>query len=111
MYDFNNLIYLKEEECVGCNKCVVECPVIGANIAYLVDGKNKVKINEEKCIHCGECIKVCDHNAREFYDDTEQFFKDLASGKKISLIAAPSIQVNLDNYKNLFGYFKSIGIN
>lgn len=82
MYNFNNLIYLKENECVGCNKCVAECPVIGANIAYLVDGKNRVKINEEKCIHCGECIKVCTHNARGFNDDTEEFFNDLKSGKK-----------------------------
>lgn len=32
-------------------------------------------------------------------------------GKKISLIVAPSIRVNIENYKKLFGYFKSIGIN
>ncbi|WP_234120399.1 [Fe-Fe] hydrogenase large subunit C-terminal domain-containing protein [Clostridium hydrogenum] len=111
MYDFNNLIYLKEEDCVGCNKCVAECPVIGANIAYLVDGKNRVKINEEKCIHCGECIKVCSHNARGFNDDTEEFFNDLKAGKKISIIVAPAIKVDIDNYKKLFGYFKSIGVN
>ena len=46
MYEYDKLIYLKEEECVGCNKCIVNCPVIGANIAYVVEGKNKVKINE-----------------------------------------------------------------
>lgn len=111
MYEYNKLIYLKEENCVGCNKCIKNCPVIGANIAYLVDGKNKVKINEEKCIHCGECIKVCDHSARDFTDDTDDFFKDLFSEKKISLIVAPSIRVNILNYKKVFGYFKSIGIN
>lgn len=111
MGGYKNLIYLKEEKCVGCNKCITECPVLGANIAYLVDGKNKVKINAEKCIHCGECVKVCDHDARDFYDDTEEFFKDLKSGKNISLIVAPAIRVDIDNYKNLFGYLKSIGIN
>lgn len=111
MYSFNNLIYLKEDDCVGCNKCVAECPVIGANIAYLVDGKNRVKINEEKCIHCGECIKVCPHDARGFNDDTEEFFNDLKAGKKISIISAPAIKVDVDNYKKLFGYFKSIGVN
>lgn len=111
MYEYNNLIYLKEENCVGCNKCIAECPVLGANSAYLVDGKNKVKINSDKCIHCGDCIKVCDHNAREFNDDTAQFFKDLSSGKKISVIAAPSVRVNFENYKNLFGYLKSVGVN
>ncbi|MFL0197162.1 [Fe-Fe] hydrogenase large subunit C-terminal domain-containing protein [Clostridium sp. WILCCON 0269] len=111
MYEYDKLIYLKEEKCVGCNKCISNCPVIGANIAYIVEGKNKVRINGKKCIHCGECIKVCDHFARDFNDDTEDFFRDLSSGKKISLIVAPSIVVNIYNYKKLFGYFKSVGIN
>lgn len=111
MYNYNKLIYLEEEKCVGCNKCISNCPILGANIAYRVDGKNKVKINEEKCIHCGECIKVCDHDARDFNDDTDEFFQDLSLGKKISVIVAPSIRVNMENYKRLFGYFKSIGIN
>lgn len=84
---------------------------MGGNIAYIVDGKNKVRINEEKCIHCGECIQVCDHSARDFNDDTDDFFKDLSSGKKISLIVAPAIRLNMLNYKKVFGYFKSIGIN
>lgn len=111
MYNYNKLIYLEEEKCVGCNKCISNCPILGANVAYRVDGKNKVKINEEKCIHCGECIKVCDHEARNFNDDTDDFLNDLSLGKKISVIVAPSIRVNMDNYKKLFGYFKSIGIN
>lgn len=111
MYEYNKLIILNEEKCVGCNKCISNCPVIGANIAYIMEGKNKVKINEEKCIHCGKCIKVCDHFAREYEDDTKDFFKDLSAGKKISLVIAPSIRVNINNYKKLFGYFKSIGVN
>lgn len=111
MYNYNELIYLNEEKCVGCNKCISYCPVLGANVAYTVDGQNKVKINKEKCIHCGECIKVCDHSARDFNDDTADFFNDLSLGKKISLIVAPSCKVNIPNYKKLFGYMKSIGIN
>lgn len=111
MYDYNNLICIEEEKCVGCNKCITNCPILGANVAYIVDGKNKVKINGEKCIHCGECIKVCDHEARNFNDDTDVFFKDLSLGKKISVIVAPAIRVNMSNYKKLFGYFKAIGIN
>ena len=74
MYNFVEQIYLNEEKCVGCNKCITNCPVTGANIAYLVDGNNKIKVNTEKCIHCGKCIKVCDHNARDYKDDTERFF-------------------------------------
>lgn len=110
MYNYSKLIQLNEEKCVGCNKCIVNCPVLGANIGYMVEGMNKVMINEDKCIHCGECIKVCDHEAREFNDDTEEFFRNLLSGKKISLIAAPAIRMNIPNYKKLFGYLRSIGV-
>ena len=106
MGDSSTLVYLDEEKCVGCNKCIRNCPVLGASIAYTLEGKKKVKINIDKCIHCGECIKVCDHDARQYNDDTEMFFTDLKNGKEISLIAAPAIRANFQNYKKLFGYLK-----
>lgn len=111
MQTINSIIYLKEENCKGCNKCIRNCPVSGANIAYLKDGSNKVRVDEEKCIRCGKCVEVCDHDARDFSDSTEDFFKDLALGKKISVITAPSIRVNFGEYRRLFGFLKSIGIN
>lgn len=111
MYNFGDQLYLNEEKCAGCNKCLTNCPVVGANIAYSINGNNKIKINTEKCIHCGKCIKVCDHNARYYRDDTERFFEDLAKGKKLSVVAAPSIIVNFHEYKKLFGYLKKIGVN
>jgi iron only hydrogenase large subunit-like protein len=111
MYNYDRLIYLNEEKCKGCNKCIANCPVIGANVAYVDNGINKVKVHSEKCIHCGECIKVCDHEARDFTDDTEEFFNDLEKGKRISIIAAPAIRINWSNYKNLFGYLKTLGVN
>lgn len=110
MYNFNNLIYLKEEQCVGCNKCIGNCPIPGANVAYQTNDGNKIKINGEKCIHCGECIKVCPHNARDYDDDTELFLRALEKGKKVSIVAAPSIKVNIPQYKNLLGYLKSVGV-
>ncbi|WP_160690649.1 [Fe-Fe] hydrogenase large subunit C-terminal domain-containing protein [Clostridium sp. C2-6-12] len=111
MYNFEEQIYLNEEKCTGCNKCLTNCPVAGANIAYLVEGKNKIRINSEKCIHCGKCIKVCDHNARDFRDDTERFFNDLSNGKKLSVVAAPSLIVNFKEYKKLLGFLKKSGVN
>jgi iron only hydrogenase large subunit-like protein/nitrogen-specific signal transduction histidine kinase len=111
VYNFVGQIYLNEEKCVGCNKCIANCPIIGANIAYLVNGDNKIKIDTEKCINCGKCIKVCEHNARDFKDDTEKFFEDLFEGKKLSVIAAPSLKVNFNDYKKLLGYLKNLGVN
>ena len=107
----SNVIVTNEEKCQGCNKCIRYCPVFGANVAYRVDGKVKVKINEDRCIRCGKCIEVCEHGARSYNDDTEAFFEDLKNGKKISLVAAPSIRVNFDKYKKIFGFLKSKGVN
>ncbi|MBF8982558.1 4Fe-4S binding protein [Lutibacter sp. B2] len=100
-----------EEKCTGCNKCIRQCPIFGANISYTVENENKVLIDSEKCISCGKCISICEHDARVFEDDTEKFFEALKQGKKISIIAAPAIRVNFPHYKRLFGYLKSIGIN
>ncbi len=104
------LITVDKEKCAGCNRCIAACPIPQANYAESVDGANKVNVNAEKCIRCGACITACDHGARGYIDDTERFFADLASGKKISLLAAPAIRHNFDNYKKLFGYLKSIGV-
>jgi len=82
-----------------------------ANITYLDDSDNiKVKIDDTQCIACGVCVYTCHHDARYFIDDTESFFNDLASGTSISLIAAPSIQTNIPEYKKLFTYLKNLGI-
>lgn len=104
-------LYLDEEKCVGCNQCIGNCPIPGANIAYLLEGDNRVKIDANRCIHCGECIRVCEHDARRFTDDTERFFEDLKNGEPISILAAPAIIVNILEYKKLFGYLRSIGVN
>ncbi|PKM94417.1 MAG: transcriptional regulator [Firmicutes bacterium HGW-Firmicutes-1] len=105
-----NVIFVNEEKCVGCNKCIRNCLVVGANASYLLEGENKVKINSEKCILCGKCIEVCSHEARDFMDDTEIFFEDLGRGKKISVVVAPSVRVNFVDYENLFGFLKSKGV-
>ncbi|WP_050606867.1 [Fe-Fe] hydrogenase large subunit C-terminal domain-containing protein [Clostridium niameyense] len=104
------LIFTKEENCIGCNQCIRYCPIFEANTAYIKNGENKVKVNVDKCIHCGKCIEVCEHNARDYIDDTEKFFNNLKKGEKISILAAPAIRTNFYNYKKLFGFLKILGI-
>lgn len=105
-----NLIITDEKKCEGCNKCIRHCPV-NANIAYInEEGKVKVKVNNKWCIHCGKCLEVCDHDARRYLDDTDRFFNDLEKGARISLIVAPAIRANFDNYKRLFTYLKALGV-
>lgn len=105
------IISLDEERCVGCNKCIAECPAEQANIAYLKDGHNKVSLHSDRCVLCGHCVEICDHDARDYCDDTEQFFADLQSGQKISVLVAPAVRYNFDNYKKLFGLLKKSGVN
>jgi len=104
------IITVNEENCVGCNKCVRNCMVFEANVSYSTTQGNKVKVDYDKCIMCGKCIDVCEHDARGFSDDTETFFADLEAGKKITVIAAPSVRVNFPDYEKLFGYLKSKGV-
>jgi ferredoxin len=104
-----SLIITDETECEGCNKCIRHCPV-KANIAYDVGNEVKVKVNSDWCINCGKCLEVCDHGARTYIDDTEQFFADLRHGTKITVIAAPAIRTNFPHYRRLFAYLKSSGV-
>ena len=80
------LIYTNDL-CTGCNKCVRECPTLMSNVAIEA---GHVKVDSEKCIACGACFDACPHAARDYNDDTERFFDDLSSGKKISVIVAPA---------------------
>lgn len=101
------LIYVKDS-CTGCNKCVRECPVLTANIATTV---GKVTVDAEKCIACGACFDACAHQARDYYDDTEQFFHDLAAGSQISVIVAPAFLANYPKeYQKVLGYLRKKGV-
>ena len=106
-----DVIHTNRELCVGCNRCVRECPMEMANVTYEDEAGNiKVKIDYEKCINCGRCVYACKHKARLYADDTERFFDDLANGANISIIAAPSIRTNMLEYGRLFSYLKKIGV-
>lgn len=88
-------------KCIGCNACIRVCPTKESNIAKTINNKSIVEIDQNKCIGCGECIRACQHDARDYTDDTELFFKDLQSGKSISLLVAPAATTAYTN--NLFG--------
>ena len=96
--------------CVGCNRCIRFCPVLGANIAYS-DGENiKVHIDHDQCIACGACIDACQHDSRDYNDDTERFLSDLQSGVPISMFAAPAIRTNHDNWGRLLTWLRQKGV-
>lgn len=93
--------------CIGCNKCIRSCPVAPANIA----GDGRIDVDANMCILCGACFDNCKHNARDYEDDTQAFIRDLSNGKKYSVIVAPAFIANYPKeYKKIYGYLKSIGV-
>lgn len=101
------------ENCIGCNKCISACSCEGANVAVTgPDGSPRIEVDGDRCISCAACFKVCEHNAREFRDDTDKFFADLARGEKISILLAPAFKANYPNqYEQILGALKSAGVN
>lgn len=79
------------EKCVGCNKCIRTCPVLGANKVH----ENSIYVDSSKCIECGACFDSCEHGARDYEDDTELFFSELEKGANFSVIVAPAVHVNI----------------
>ena len=101
------------DKCIGCNKCISVCPVIVANRAVKTkEGIPRIEVDGDKCIACGACFDACEHNAREFVDDTEEFFAALARGERISVLWAPAFAANYPNeYKKILGGLKKMGVN
>nr|MBP3598836.1 4Fe-4S dicluster domain-containing protein [Eubacterium sp.] len=109
----NTLVYTNEK-CQGCNRCISVCPVLTANYS-VTDGHShnqRIEVHSENCISCGSCFDACEHKARSFYDDTEQFFNDLRQGERISIILAPAFEANYpDQYHRVLGGLKKLGVN
>ncbi len=107
----SQLVYTNEK-CQGCNRCISVCPVLTANYSVQSEGGQRIEVHSENCIACGACFDVCEHNAREYYDDTEQFFRDLEQGEKISVLLAPAFQANYpEEYASILGGLKALGVN
>ncbi len=112
MGELNKGLVYTNEDCVGCNRCISVCPVLQANHALVEGTGNVVQVDGDSCVRCGACMDVCQHKARDYQDDTERFFADLARGENISLLLAPAFIANYpDQYRKILGYLKSIGAN
>lgn len=110
MSNLNKGIVFTNDNCIGCNRCISACPVLGANVSCPEDNKNIIKVDGDKCIHCGKCLEVCRHGAREYKDDTKAFISALSSGERISLIVDETFFNNYgEKATNVLGYLQAMG--
>ena len=112
MANTSSLVFTNDK-CIGCNKCIRVCSCEGANVtADAPDGSTRIDVDGNRCVACGACFDVCEHNAREYHDDTERFFADLKAGEKISILIAPAFKANYPNeYESVLGGLKALGVN
>lgn len=114
MEKLNQGLIYTNEKCIGCNRCIYACPVLGANISKIEKGKNRIYVDGSKCIHCGKCLDMCRHGARVYRDDTERLLHDLKEGRedgrKISLLIDASFYNNFpEEALQMVGYLKALG--
>lgn len=108
----DNLIYTNDN-CVGCNKCISVCSCPGATVASeSSDRTNVINIDSTKCITCGACFDACEHDAREYVDDTIDFFTALSNKEDISVLIAPAFFANYpEKQGEILGKLKALGVN
>ncbi|MCL2063425.1 MAG: methyl-accepting chemotaxis protein [Candidatus Cloacimonetes bacterium] len=104
------LITNNETACVGCNRCIRACPIIGANRVSKKGHLINVSVDTDRCIACGACIHTCRHNVRNFVDDTEQFLYDLRMGAKISMLVAPANRIIEEEGGRLLTWLRQQGV-
>ncbi len=108
----NTGLVVTNDNCIGCNKCISVCSCVGACRSSDMEGRNRIDVDGNKCVACGACFDVCEHSAREFIDDTEEFFNALKKGERISLLLAPAFKANYPGeYEKVLGGLKSLGVN
>lgn len=78
---FYHAIKIDKEICIGCSRCMKQCPTEAIRV---FDGI--AKINDNKCIDCGECYRVCPVNA--IYVDQDDFDIIFNYDYRIALVPA-----------------------
>lgn len=70
-----SIAFIREEECIGCTKCISACPVD----AILGSGKLMHTVINQECTGCGLCVEPCPVDCIEMLPLDEPLFnKDLA---------------------------------
>lgn len=73
-----SIAVIREEECIGCTKCIQACPVD----AIIGSGKLMHSVINHECTGCGLCVEPCPVDCIEMIElDTPNYEKDLARNR------------------------------
>lgn len=107
-HDDHKAMMLADHHCVGCGICTDVCPIIQR---YTRGKPSSIKtVMDNGCISCGACMQKCPGKAIDYQDDTQRLIHDLLAGMPISLLAAPAVHRHFDDYRQVFGFLKTLGI-
>ncbi len=100
------------DKCIACHHCISVCPSLLANrVVKRDDDTQMIEINPDYCVGCGSCIDACNHDARSYDDDTQEFLQDLRRGENISLLIAPAFFANYPkDAGRILGGLKNLGV-
>ncbi|MCR5769163.1 MAG: EAL domain-containing protein [Lachnospiraceae bacterium] len=108
--DNDGIIYTKSK-CIGCNGCMLGCPVFDANKAIVVNGGTYLVVDSDRCVHCGSCITSCPHGSRDYRDDTDAFLAALNNRENLSVVVAPSFLLRYPEQSGkILNYLKNRGV-
>ncbi|MCK4646771.1 MAG: 4Fe-4S binding protein [Candidatus Aminicenantes bacterium] len=86
-----DLLYISEERCRQCYRCVRGCPTNALKIDH-----GKVRRIESRCVFCGTCYKFCPHEAIIVRTGIDQVIKLLEEGEKVVACLDPTFPAVLD---------------
>ncbi len=82
---------INENDCTGCGKCVIACPVEAMTLVSANDPKNpkknKAGLNKETCLGCGLCARACPVNQIHLKPRTKRVVTPLNSTHRVVVMA------------------------
>lgn len=108
---YQKRIIYTSDRCVNCDSCIANCPVPTANVAIRKKQNSQIVVDGKACIDCGHCVLTCPQHAREYADDTDTFFADLAAGKSVSIAVDPTFYYQYPKKSGaILGCLKRMGV-